>query len=231
MLLLLLASLALANDARESAITALAEGRPDVAIRTLERALSSGEDAELRCLLARASLRAGRPDAAIAAADRVPQDAACRRVAEGIRAEALAVAGDPAASAQAWADLGERALGPERHAQTADRLIAWAEEAATDNPDHARRLLGAALRLELSPPRMLDVARRMARLDDPEARWPLLRALATTGLGEADRLLLAPLLDVDDGLALLAELPDSPAVLATAIIRPQPAAFMSESAA
>lgn len=213
-----LLGLALANNPGEDAVRALSEGRIEVALSTLRRGLSDDPDHELRCMLGRAALRAGRAAEAEQVLAEVPDEAPCVRAARSLRAEALWALGRAEESAAAYESLGVSSLGASRHRATADQLETWAAKLVEDQPSHAATLLQAALRLELSTERRRAIARKLAPLGSSASIEPLMRAIAEGGPHvDADRMLLAPLVRPEQGLELLAPLPDSPEVLAARV--------------
>lgn len=219
MVLWFLATLALGANPTESSIegatAAMAEGRPQAAMTLLRRVLGQDPNHEVRCLLGRAALRADRPGEALTVLAEVPDDAACARVAISLRAQALAALDRIDESAALYEALGARTLGEERHRDTAERLVTWARKTAPDHPDHARRLLQAALQLDVSDARRVEIARILAPHNDRAAAPILARAIARSdGDSRQDRLLLAPLVPLETGLAVLAPLDDAPEVLA-----------------
>ncbi len=116
-------------DPREDAIAALAEGRQARALQILAASVKlGGEEAlEHRCLLGRLEHQAGLHEQALETLAWVPDEAPCAMGAAWVRAEALSALGREGEAAEVHAALAEEALGPNRDARTADRLVGMAD--------------------------------------------------------------------------------------------------------
>jgi len=198
-------------EPREAAVLALAEGRQARAIQLLEDGVATGGEGaqELRCLLGRVQHQAGRHEAALETLGFVSEQAPCAMGAAWVRAESMLALGMDAEAGAVYAALAEDALGPDRDARTAQRLVELAERVLArpvPSRGQAADALSLALRLSVDEATQLDLARRMADLAQPTYAQQVLPvlALAVEQDGElADRRRLAALLGGTEGLAVL----------------------------
>ncbi len=209
-------------DPREDAIAALAEGRQARALQILAASVKlGGEEAlEHRCLLGRLEHQAGLHEQALETLAWVPDEAPCAMGAAWVRAEALSALGREGEAAEVHAALAEEALGPNRDARTADRLVGMADrvmEREEPNPTQAAAALTLALDLAVDPRTRLELSRRLADLALdyrlPDVARPALPALAQAvdaGGESQDRRRLALIVGDSQGLALLEDLPADP---------------------